>query len=136
MGQIPPRDQLLFYIHNEGEDPQFFFEKKDDGLEPIDVTSQEASSIASVIGIKNYQSFLDTLNQSKEKIIDDQGNTMYLVKIDDASNISKIKSSQLVTLRNVEQLAKAVKEKQFSLSLNLASLGKTYSEEEILEVLE
>ena len=114
MGQIPPRDQLLFYIHNEGEDPQFFFEKKDDGLEPIDVTSQEASSIASVIGIKNYQSFLDTLNQSKEKIIDDQGNTMYLVKIDDASNISKIKSSQLVTLRNVEQLAKAVKEKQFS----------------------
>jgi hypothetical protein len=114
MGQITPGEQFLFYIQNDGQDPQFIFKKNNDGLEPIDVNSQEASSIASVIGVENYQSLVATVRQSREKITDDKGNQTYLVKIEDASKITQIKGTELVTLRNVDQLAKAVKEKQHS----------------------
>lgn len=110
MGTIPPNDQFLFYIQKEGSDPQFVFENTKDGLDAIHIESPLTSSIASVIGIDNYRTLIETVRKSNEKIVDKDGNTTYLVRLEDGSKLAGIKNTELVTLRNVKQLAKAVKE--------------------------
>lgn len=118
MGKIPPRDQILFYRQEGEKDPQYLFDKTDDGLAPIDLDASEASpSILSILGEQNYRTLIQTVKGSKEGLtkIEDKahGKVVYLVPIPKGMTVDNNEGqAEFVTKRNLEQLAKAVKERK------------------------